>query len=171
MDVLLLNSDAQPLSLLPVSTIHWQEAIKYMFLDKVNVISWYDDWVVRSENWQTPVPAVIMLKEYMKQKNTVRFSKQNVFLRDLYVCQYCGSKVNKKTATLDHVHPVSLGGRTNFENSTTACHPCNSVKGNNSKIKPKTTPHRPGYWELVEKRKQLPFEIRHPDWEMFLGTQ
>lgn len=171
MDVLLLNSDAQPVSLLPVSTIHWQEAIKYLCLDKVNVISWYDNWVVRSAYWETHVPAVIMLREYMKQKTAVRFSKQNVFLRDRYTCQYCGVSVSKKTATLDHVHPVSLGGRTNFENSTTACHTCNSVKGNNSKIKPKTTPHRPGYWELVEKRKQMPFEIRHPDWELFLGTQ
>jgi 5-methylcytosine-specific restriction endonuclease McrA len=171
MDVLLLNSNAQPLNLLPVSIIHWQDAIKYIFLDKVTVLSWYDNWIVRSENWETKVPAVIMLTEYMKQKTTVRFSKQNVFLRDLYTCQYCGTRVNKKSATLDHVLPVSLGGHTVFENSTTACHTCNSNKGNNSKIKPKKTPHRPGYWELIEKRKKLPFDIRHPDWEMFLTNQ
>jgi hypothetical protein len=65
-DTLLLNSDAQPVSLLPLSAIEWKEAITYLWLDKVTVLEWYDDWIVRSENWETRVPAVIMLKKMMK---------------------------------------------------------------------------------------------------------
>lgn len=169
MDTLLLNSDAQPVSVLPLSIISWQEAIKYMVLEKADVLSWYDDWIVHSAYWETRVPSVVMLKEYTKPKTTVRFSKANVFLRDLYTCQYCGNGVNKKTATLDHVLPQSHGGKSVFENSVTACSPCNSKKGNNKKILPKIKPHKPTYWELVEKRKSLKFPMRHPDWELFLG--
>ena len=168
-DCLLLNTDGQPVSLLPMSTLTWQEAIKYIVLEKATVLEWHEDWIVRSARWETPVPAVLMLKEYMKPKISVRFSKSNVFLRDLYSCQYCGDSVNRKTATLDHVLPVSHGGKTTYENCVTACGPCNSSKGNNKKIKPKMAPHRPGYFELVERRKRMPFDLKHPEWAVYIG--
>ena len=171
MSTLLLNADAQPVSLLPLSIVDWQEAIRYLVLDKVEVLSWYDDWTVRSANWSTPVPAVIMLKEYQKPKNTMRMSKRNIFLRDEYVCQYCGTDVSDHTATLDHVHPVSLGGKTTWENSTTACKPCNYKKAASTKLKPKNKPHKPHFWELVEKRKKRGFHIHHPSWAYYLGIE
>jgi 5-methylcytosine-specific restriction endonuclease McrA len=163
-DTLLLNSDAQPASWLPLSTLTWQDAIKYMVLDKARVLEWHDGWIVRSARWETPVPAVMMLTEYMKPKMTVRFSKGNVFLRDKYTCQYCSDKLEKRECTLDHVLPVSHGGKTTFDNTVTACGPCNASKGNNKKIKPLTKPQKPDYWELVNKRKQLDFQVRHPSW-------
>ena len=169
MDVLLLNADASPVTMLPLSVISWQDAIRYMVLDKVSILEWHDDWIVRSATWETRVPAVIMLKEYYKKNNYIRYSKMNVFLRDLFECQYCGVTVNKRTATLDHVLPQSYGGRSTWENSTTACAHCNSTKSNKKHIKPKTVPHKPTYWELVDKRKKMKFEIRHPSWTMFLG--
>lgn len=167
-DCLLLNSDGSPVSMLPLSTITWQEAIRYLVLDKVNVMEWHDDWIVRSARWETRVPAILMLKEFYKKKGYVRFSKMNVFLRDEFTCQYCGTGVNRRSATLDHVVPSSRGGRSTWENSTTACSPCNSSKGNNHRVTPKKKPHKPTYWELVEKRKKQPFEIKHPSWAMFL---
>ena len=168
-DTLLLNSDAQPVSWLPLSVIPWQESIKYMVLEKAIVLSWHDDWIVHSAHWETRVPAVIMLKDYMKKKTSIRYSKSNVFLRDGYTCQYCGDEVTKRTATLDHVLPTSHGGKTTFENTVTACGPCNSSKGNDKRIKPKHAPHKPTYWELVEKRKKLPFDLKHPEWSLYLG--
>lgn len=110
-----------------------------------------------------------MLKEFYKKKDYIRFSKYNVFLRDEFTCQYCGCSVDRRNATLDHVLPQSLGGRSTWENSTTACSKCNSLKGNNKKIKPKTVPHKPNYWELVEKRRRQKFDLRHPSWSQFLG--
>ena len=169
MDCLLLNSDASPVSMLPLSAISWQDAIKYIVLDKVSVLEWHEDWIVRSANWSTPVPAIIMLKEYYKKKGYVRFSKYNVFLRDEFRCQYCGDHVEKRAATLDHVLPVSHGGRTTWENCTTACAKCNSSKGNNKKITPKIKPYKPSYWELVEKRRKQSFVLQHPSWAMFIG--
>jgi 5-methylcytosine-specific restriction endonuclease McrA len=168
-NVLLLNADMSPVSLLPLSTVNWQEAVRYMVLDKVEVIAWYEDWIVHSANWETRVPSVIMLREYQKPKSTMRMSKRNIFLRDEYVCQYCGVAVKEDLATLDHVHPVSLGGKTTWENSTTACKPCNYKKAAQTKMKPKHAPHKPHFWELVEKRKRQGFKISHPSWADYLS--
>jgi 5-methylcytosine-specific restriction endonuclease McrA len=167
-DTLLLNADGQPVSFLPLSAIQWKEAILYMYLDKVTVMDWYDDWMVRSTTWETRVPSVIMLKEYMHKTRSPRFSKGNLYLRDMYECVYCGCGLSKATATMDHVLPISHGGKTNWENIVTACAPCNHAKGNNPKIRPAYKPHVPGYYELVRKRKQLGIEVRHPSWYQWL---
>lgn len=164
----MLNADGSPVSWLPLSIISWEESIKYMVLDKAAVLDFYENWTVSSPNWSTPVPAVMMLYEYEKRKTTVRFSKHNVFLRDRYSCQYCGENVTKTTATLDHVLPVSHGGKTTFENTVTACGPCNALKGNNKKIRPKIKPFKPNYYQLVENRKAIPWQLGHPSWEPYL---
>jgi 5-methylcytosine-specific restriction endonuclease McrA len=168
MDVLVLNADGHPISLLPLSTIQWKEAITYIWLDKVNVLEWYDDWIVSSTSWETKVPAVIMLKEMARRKKKPRFSKSNIYIRDMLTCQYCMKTMPRSNLSLDHVIPISAGGRTTWENIVAACTPCNSQKGSRVDIKPKTMPHQPEYFELVNKRKQMHFDIKHPSWEIFL---
>lgn len=168
-DTLVLNADGLPVSVLPLSTITWEEAIKYMVLDKADVLLFHDNWIVHSATWETPVPSVIMLRDYMKAKQTVRFSRANVYLRDNHKCQYCGTHIDGKAATLDHVLPVSKGGKTTWENTVAACAPCNSAKAD--KIgghKPRIKPYRPDYYELVSKRKKLPFNFRFAEWSQFV---
>jgi 5-methylcytosine-specific restriction endonuclease McrA len=167
---LLLNADMQPVSLLPLSVVEWQEAIRYMVLDKVKVLEWHEDWIVRSARWQTRVPAVIMLNQYQKPKHTMRLSKRNIFLRDAYTCQYCSTTVTEVTATLDHVLPVSKGGKTTWENSATACKSCNYKKAAHvGKMKPKITPYKPTFWDLVGKRRDRGYHFHHPSWSNYLG--
>lgn len=168
MSTLLLNADASPVSMLPLSTISWEDAIKYIVTDKAFVLDWHEDWIVRSARWETRVPAVMILKEFQKKKTSVRFSKQNVFLRDNYTCQYCEVEVSRKTATLDHVLPTSYGGKTTWENCTTACADCNARKGNNKKITPKVKPWKPNYFQLVDRRKKMKWELGHPSWANYL---
>jgi 5-methylcytosine-specific restriction endonuclease McrA len=170
MTTLVLNSDGNPVSMLPLSVVSWEESIKYMVLDKAHVLEWHDDWIVHSASWETCVPAVIILREYMKPKTSIRYSKQNVFLRDGYRCAYCEAEVTKRTATLDHVLPVSHGGKTTFENTVTACGPCNARKGNNKKIVPKFKPYKPNYFQLIEKRRRMEFDLAHPSWAAYLGV-
>ena len=171
MDTLVINADGYPVSLLPISAVSWKEAILYMYHDKCDVLEWYDNWIVHSANWETNVPAVIMLKRYLRRATDVRFSKSNVFLRDNYRCLYCSTKVNNNTATMDHVLPLSKGGKTTWNNIATACSPCNTRKEDKLHMKPAYQPYKPGYYELVRKRKQLPFQLRHDSWSRWLGLE
>jgi len=167
MDTLILNRDGSPISLLPLSAVSWQEAIKYICMDRVDVLEWYDDWIVRSASWETKVPAVIMVKGYIKQKSKPRLSKFNVLMRDRFNCQYCDTRITVKTVTMDHVIPISRGGKTSWYNLVASCQDCNSRKG--SKLwKPKHTPYAPSYYELVNIRKELPFNVRHPSWKNYI---
>lgn len=169
MSTLLLNSDGSPVSVIPLSVISWKDAIGYMVSDTATVLEWHENWVVHSARWETKVPAVLILNKFSKKKIGVRYSKQNVFLRDGFTCQYCHAQVTRNTATLDHVLPVSLGGKSTFENSVCACGTCNANKGNNHKIVPKVKPIKPTYYQLVAQRKKMPFELQHPSWAMYLG--
>ena len=168
-DTLVLNADGQPYSLLPLSTISWQESIKYLILEKVHVLEWYDDWMVSSPSWETKVPAVIMIKRYVKKNSKVRFTKYNVMLRDNFECQYCGVLLDTKTATMDHVLPVSKGGRTTFENVVTSCGPCNTSKGDALSPMPKSQPHQPTYYELTKNKRIMDSRMKHPSWLKFIS--
>ena len=59
-------------------------------------------------------------------KNKVPYSKKNIMIRDGFSCGYCGSTYQ---LTIDHIIPVSRGGKSTFENCVTACRECNNKKG------------------------------------------
>ena len=65
-DVLLLNLDGQPLTLWPLSTISWQQAIKAHFLGKVKILKTYDDWICRSQHLAISMPSVVMMSLYRR---------------------------------------------------------------------------------------------------------
>jgi 5-methylcytosine-specific restriction endonuclease McrA len=86
---------------------------------------------VRTPRLQLRVPRVIQLIHYDKvPKFKIRFSRKNIFLRDRYVCQYCGIKYDERDLTLDHVVPTSKGGGNSWQNLVTCCFDCNNQKGN-----------------------------------------
>ena len=83
---LVLNADFRPLSYFPLSLWSWQDSIKAVFLDRVSIISEYEE-VVRSPSRTMPLPSVIALKEYIPQSRNPAFTRFNVFLRDKFTCQ------------------------------------------------------------------------------------
>jgi 5-methylcytosine-specific restriction endonuclease McrA len=44
-------------------------------------------------------------------------------------CVYCATRLDQRTATLDHVIPVARGGAHDIGNLVSACGPCNRLKG------------------------------------------
>jgi DNA-directed RNA polymerase subunit RPC12/RpoP len=58
----------------------------------------------------------------------IRENRVKIYERDNYVCQHCGKQLTRFSATLDHLQPVSEGGRNNYDNLVTACRECNSRK-------------------------------------------
>ncbi len=56
-------------------------------------------------------------------------TKRGVWERDRGVCAYCGKLIPLAAATLDHVNPQWLDGRTAWDNLVTSCTRCNQRKG------------------------------------------
>ena len=64
---------------------------------------------------------------FIDQKN-----RALIFERDNWTCQYCGEKVTKENATLDHYIPQSKNGENSKQNLRTCCLVCNSIKSGKS---------------------------------------
>lgn len=76
------------------------------------------------------VPKVIILQFYERLPfRHVRFTRENVYLRDQNTCQYCYRKFRRSDLNLDHVVPVSQGGTTCWNNVVCSCIKCNNQKG------------------------------------------
>jgi 5-methylcytosine-specific restriction endonuclease McrA len=168
---LVLNADFRPLSYFPLSLWSWQEAIKAVFLDRVNIIAHYDR-TVRSPSYEMALPSVIALKEYVPSARKPAFTRFNVFLRDRFSCQYCGDRLPTHELTFDHVIPRSLGGRTTWDNVVAACSACNLVKGNRLPdacgMRPLNTPEQPTTFELQHNGRAFPPNFLHESWRDFL---
>lgn len=121
---LLLDQGYQPLRVIP-----WQRAICLHLLGKVEVVSAHA-WEIRTIRADYPAPSVVRLLRSVKARPFhVRFSRENVYLRDRHQCQYCGTAFPSSALTLDHVLPRCRGGKTTWKNVVTACGPCNRLKG------------------------------------------
>jgi 5-methylcytosine-specific restriction endonuclease McrA len=168
---LVLNADYRPLSYFPLSTWHWQETIKAIFLDRVMVLSHYDR-VVRSPSAEHRLPSVVALRQYIPLTRRPPFTRFNVFLRDRFTCQYCGLADTAAELTFDHVVPRSRGGRTCWDNVVAACTRCNLAKGSRlpheSGMRPQHEPGMPTTYELQERGRAFPPNFLHASWRDFL---
>lgn len=176
---LVLNADYQPISYLPLSMWHWQEAVKAVFAGKVTVVDVYPGVSIRATNLEIPLPSVIALIDYVQQPNSKpAFTKRNVFLRDEYRCQYCNDRFHTRDLSLDHVHPRSLGGALHWENAVTSCRTCNGRKGSLTVDRLKSVgmklsrrPRVPTQFQLHSvATKMLPSRV-HPTWAPYLGVE
>jgi 5-methylcytosine-specific restriction endonuclease McrA len=121
--VIVLNGDYTFLN-----TINWKRAVCLVVTGKSEVVK-YSDKVLHTVSGEfMKLPLVIKLIKIIRSiyKSHVPFTKKNVMVRDRHLCVYCKSKIE---LTIDHVIPVSRGGKSTFENCVTACKPCNNKKG------------------------------------------
>ncbi len=143
-----------------LNVVNWKRAINLMVKKKAEVLK-FSDKVVRNGEGKvvTRIPIVMRLMKIIRMiyKNKVPFSKRNIFVRDRYACAYCGTN---KDLTIDHIMPVSRGGKTNFDNCIAACRPCNNKKGNRTPSEARMftshQPYAPTISEFIRlKMKQL----------------
>ena len=165
---LVLNADFRPLSYYPLSTWNWQDVVKAVFLERVDVVALYDH-VVRSPSFEMRLPSVIALREFVRQDRPPAFTRFNVFLRDGFQCVYCGSR---EDLTCDHVIPRSRGGRTSWTNIVAACSSCNLKKGGRlpkeAQMFPVKTPTRPSNFALQQMGRRFPPHHLHETWMDYL---
>lgn len=166
---LVLNADMNPLGLLPVSALSWQDAVRALWLGTVTPLHDYLDWRVHSPSHDYFVPSVVITKTYVKTRRNVAFADSMIYLRDGYQCQYCGKTFPERLLTMDHVHPKSMGGKKSWTNIVAACGPCNNRRGTNTRIRPKNMPQRPSYHEMAERRRQHPLVIPDAAWLPYLN--
>ncbi len=167
---LVLNADFRPLSYYPLSLWSWQDAIKAVFLDRVNIVATYDQKIC-SPSFKMSAPSVVSLKEFVAQDRPPAFTRFNVFLRDGFTCVYCGDE-QKRDLTFDHVMPRSKGGRTTWRNIVAACSSCNLAKGGRTpreaRMFPIRPPRRPTMYELQAIGRRFPPNHLHASWMDFL---
>ncbi|WP_421699338.1 HNH endonuclease [Ancylobacter sp.] len=165
---LVLNADYRPLSYYPLSVWAWQDAIKAVFLDRVNIVEYYERQV-SSATFQMRLPSVVSLKTFIRPSRQPAFTRFNVFLRDRFTCQYCYSR---EDLTFDHVIPRSRGGQTTWENVVAACSPCNLRKGSlmpeAAHMVPRQKPYQPSVFDLHQNGRHFPPNYLHDSWMDYL---
>ena len=131
---------------------------------------------IRSEKLWILVPDILLLApgRGMEYQRKPRFSRKKLFMRDRYKCGYCGCLLTNENRTIDHVIPISHGGKTTYKNTVACCFPCNSTKGN------KTYEHMQEHfgWALrhqltdvnADLLYHVPIKKRLKCWDAFLLT-
>ncbi|XP_042481056.1 uncharacterized protein LOC122061705 isoform X1 [Macadamia integrifolia] len=113
----------------PINVVCWRRAICLEFMEKADVLEYYDQ-TVNSPSGSFYIPAVLrvphLLQVVKRRRIKQTLSRKNIFVRDVFTCQYCSSR---HSLTVDHVLPISRGGEWKWENLVTACAKCNSRKG------------------------------------------
>ena len=165
---LVLNADYRPLSYFPLSLWSWQDAVKAAYLERVDIVAEYSD-VVHSPSIEIRMPSVIVLRDYVQPRKTTAFTRFNLFLRDEFTCQYCGSHGDM---TFDHVIPRCRGGRTTWENVVASCGPCNLRKGSrslrDSGMRLRRCAVQPSTAQLMNAGRKFPPNYLHESWTDFL---
>lgn len=141
-----------------LNTVTWKKAMKMLIKEKAEVLKEAERKIHSVSSVMYRVPLVLRLVRLVKvvYNNKVPWSRRNVFIRDNFTCQYCGTKYSK--LELEHVVPVSRGGKTSFENCVASCKRCNNRKGNKTPeevgMKLLKRPHEPTIMEfLIHKMK------------------
>jgi 5-methylcytosine-specific restriction endonuclease McrA len=120
--VLVLNANYEPLN---VCTS--RRAMGLIFSGKAEMIE-NGRGYIQTIRQAYPRPSIIRIGYMIKRpRPRVRLSKREVFRRDKYRCQYCGTHTGR--LTLDHVIPRHHGGNHSWDNLVTACAACNLRKG------------------------------------------
>ena len=136
--VLVLNRLWQPVNIVAV-----QRAFSLLLQDHAQVVNTQDgsfqmldsqQWLSFSEQHapvdgeafvqtvriRIRVPKVLLLRAYAQLPvQEVKFTRENLFERDNYRCQYCGSTFEARDLNMDHVIPRDRGGRTSWVNIVT----------------------------------------------------
>lgn len=157
---LVLNADFSPISTFPLSLWDFARTMRNVLKDRVIVLETYDA-VLRSPSITYEPPSVVALRDFVRTPDRVPFTRMNLFLRDDFTCQYCGTKLPPKDLTFDHVVPRSRGGGTNWENIVAACVPCNTRKGSRTDMRPRTMPGQPSGRKLIRKRPPEKTGLHH----------
>lgn len=131
-NILLLNASYEPLDIIPL-----RRAISLMLRGCVEAAC--DESIeMHSAQLTWRIPTIVRLRYYINvPRLRATWSRRAVLRRDQYTCAYCGMRIGdkrrghvltKQSFTVDHILPVSRGGKNTWGNTVCACPPCNQRK-------------------------------------------
>ena len=128
-----------------------------------------EDLAVNAVSLRICVPEVITLTQYDRLPNCdVTLSRRNIFKRDKFTCQYCGTQPGQEDLTIDHIMPRSRGGKTTWKNCVLACVKCNKKKDNKTPKEARMRLHKEPVkpkWSPLYSLTSLPIE----SWKKFIS--
>ena len=134
--VLVLNQNYEPLNV-----CNEKRAIILVDRGKAEVLE-HGKGFIRTPSHSYARPSVIRLMYLIRRpRPKARLTRRELFLRDNYTCQYCGTR--GKDLTIDHVIPRHRGGKHTWENLVSACRACNHRKGGKTLDEAKMALRRP----------------------------
>ena len=162
--VLILNQDYSALAICSVP-----KAFLLVYMSKADLIVESAGESLRTISHNFPMPSVIRLHNYVNMPyRGIVLSRQNIFRRDGNRCQYCGKTDD---LTLDHVKPKSRGGKSSWDNLTTACRRCNAKKGDlspeDANMPLAKRPFKPSFIMFLRDFSGTP----NSDWLPYLGIK
>jgi 5-methylcytosine-specific restriction endonuclease McrA len=122
-----------------LDVVSWMKAIELTYFrdggNAVLPLDYHND-KVHSVKEEFLVPSVIMLlgnRDRYSENNKMAMTRNNVFIRDDFTCQWCGKELSVTSGTIDHLYPTSKGGTNTWRNVVASCSKCNRNKGNKTK--------------------------------------
>lgn len=139
----------------------------------------WDDWInlgirdydfyINTPKMKIRVPTIIITPNYNKiHKRTLKPTKKAILERDKQICQYSGVRINRKEGNIDHIVPVSRGGKDSWENMVWAHKEINAKKRNKLNSEAGLTLIRKPKAPLPMPPSSFIREIKHRDWSFFL---
>ena len=105
----------------------------------------------------------------VKRKAVSKKLRFEVFKRDSFTCQYCGRKAPDVVLHIEHITPVSKGGKNSLMNLVTSCVECNLGKGALVLSDDSSVTKAQKQAELLQDRREQIEMIR--DWHLSLVDQ
>lgn len=148
--------------------VEWPEWVKLPIRDF--------DLSIKTIRGPIRIPSIIVSRKFAKTiMREPKLTKDNIFRRDDFTCQYTGRKLPAKLLNIDHIVPVSRGGENTWENMVCCDKMLNFTKANKTPkeaglslirkpFKPKATP-------MNSVRKAITDAYRHPDWKTVLKSE
>jgi hypothetical protein len=160
-----VNGDGQP----DFKSTEWVQDMNWDDWIKTPILPWHE--TIHTPKMEVRVPTVVVAfncKHMPKKRFKNIPSNKAVYFRDRGRCQYTGKKLTSDEASVDHVVPVSKGGKNIWTNVVLTSKELNRQKSNklNSEVglKPLKPPVKPQDVDMCLTIN----EARHRDWNLFL---
>lgn len=146
----------------------WFRQFSFDFNDEVDDFGYE---FIKASSALVRAPKIIVLTSYDKIPFAeIKLTRRNLLIRDKFICQYTGQRLNSRNATMDHIVPRSLGGKTEWTNVVICSFEANVKKGNKTLAeaglkllkKPVAPKWHPLYSYVIQNRPEC--------WNKFIDT-